>query len=376
MKAAYIVGIVTPYTHRLFERLGAEMDGGLEVFACSDHEPGRQWTLEPATTYRRRTLAGLRLHRSYVSHVYFNPGIVPAIFRGGFDVVLIGGFSPTMMLAMATAKLRGIPVIISTDGQPDTDPGRYSLLHRLARRIVVPASAGGVGASRGSIELLESYDLPEGTGAVVPLAPGWDFKGVSPSYGERPFDLMFCGHLDEEGKGVLFFADVVEALVARGHKPKVRITGDGPLREALRARLEAMGVSAQFDGFMKQEALGGAYSSAKVFLFPSRGDAWGLVANEALQCGTPVIVSPHARAGHELVEPSGAGRMLPLDVKAWADAAEAYLDDRALWEAAHARARVAAGDFSLDAMVRGFHSAFERAISRHAKATSDPRTAA
>src|SRR3712207_8898759 len=41
-----------------------------------------------------------------------------------------------------------------------------------------------------------------------------------------------------------------------------------------------------------------------------RSDPWGLVANEALQCGTPIIVSPHARAAHELVAPFGAGRIL------------------------------------------------------------------
>lgn len=373
MKVAYVLGIATPYTHRLFERLGAEMAGGLHVFTCSDIEPGRRWTLPPATTYRRRTLAGFRLHRSYVSHVYLNPGIVPAILKGGFDAVVIGGFSPTMMLAMAAAKLRGVPVIVSTDGQPDTDPGRYSWAHRWARRLMVPASAGGIGASRGSIKLLESYGLPPGTGSVVPLAPGWDFDRVPPPYGERPYDLMFCGHLDEEGKGVLFFADVVAALVARGRRPTVRVTGEGPLKEELRARLEALGVSAHFDGFMKQETLGEAYASAKVFLFPSRGDAWGLVANEALQCGTPVIVSPHARAGWELVAPHGAGRMLPLDVAAWADAAAAYLDDPALWAEAQARARVATESFSLDTMARGCFSAFVRAIGGGRRAAPDAR---
>lgn len=376
MKIAYIVGIVTPYTHRLFQRLGAERGVNLHVFACSDHEPGRQWTLEPATTYQRRTLAGLRLHRSYVSHVYFNPGIVLAILGGGFDAVLVGGFSPTMMLAMVSAKLRGVPVIVSTDGQPDTDPGRHSWLHRVARRLMIPASAGGVGASRGSLTLLESYGLPPEAGTIVPITPGWDFNRLTPSYDERPFDLMFCGHLDDDRKGVLFFADVVEALVARGCRPQVRITGDGPLRDALLGRLAAANLTVKFDGFLPQDALGEAYSSAKVFLFPSRGDPWGLVANEALQCGTPVIVSPYAQAGRELVDPSGAGRMLPLEVSAWADAVQAYLSDRALWDSAHARARLATEGFSLDAMTRGVLGAFERAAGRASRPAPDAGAAA
>ncbi|BAT60466.1 GDP-mannose-dependent alpha-(1-6)-phosphatidylinositol dimannoside mannosyltransferase [Variibacter gotjawalensis] len=362
MKVACVVGIVTPYTHRMFEQLGAELEGELVVFACGDNEPGRHWTLPAATTYTRKTLKGIRLHRSYVSHIYLNPGIVPAIMRGQFDVVMIGDFSPTMMLAKLAGRLRGVPVIISTDGQPDTDPGRHSLLHRIARRLVVPSSAGGVGASRGSIKLLESYGLRQGTGTIVWLTPGWDFDREPPPYDERPFDLMFCGHLDEDRKGALFFADVVAALVARGRTPKVRITGEGPLRDKLLARLKALNVPTQFDGYLGQAALGDAYASAKVFLFPSRGDPWGLVANEALQCGTPVIVSPHAQAGRELVAPSGAGRMLPLDVEAWADTAETFLDDRAVWAEAHRRAQVTAERFSLDAMVRNTLSAFARVV--------------
>jgi hypothetical protein len=159
MKIAFVTGIVTPYTDRLFNRLGEALPGGLHVFACSGSEPGRHWELAPATAYQRRTMRGLRVHRSYVSHLYLNPGIVPAILAGSFDVVLVSDFSPTMMLALAAARLAATPVIVSTDGQPETDPGQHSAIHRLARRLVVPASRLGIGASRGSLDLLERHRL-------------------------------------------------------------------------------------------------------------------------------------------------------------------------------------------------------------------------
>jgi glycosyltransferase involved in cell wall biosynthesis len=363
MKVAFLLNIVTPYTHRLLETMGERLGGELHVFACSDTEPGRHWILDRATHYSRRTLGGLRLHRSYVSHIYLNPGIVPALLGKRFDVVLLSDFSPTMMIACAVARLQGIPVVISTDGQPDTDPGRTSLVHRLARRLIVPLSAAGVGASRGSLTLLETYGLPREAGFVSPLAPGWDYAGRPPDFASRAYDLLFCGHLDDDRKGLLFFVDVVEALIARGRSPSVRITGDGPLRAVAQARLEAAGVVAQYDGYLSQEALAEAYASAKVFLFPSRGDPWGLVANEAVQCGTPVIASPHAQAALELVGPSGAGRVLPLSVEAWADATEHFLDDRDAWMAAQAGAARAAREFSLDAMADGFCAAFARVTS-------------
>ncbi|HEY8563997.1 MAG TPA: glycosyltransferase family 4 protein [Beijerinckiaceae bacterium] len=362
MKVAFVTNIVTPYTHRLFERLGEAFgswpggrpDSGLHVFACSDVEPGRHWDLEPARQYQRSTLAGLRLHRSYVSHLYLNLGIVPALATGGFDRVIISDFSPTMVLARWIAALRRIPVLITTDGQPSTDPGRTSRVHRLARQLVVPGCVAGVGASRGSLALLESYGLPRDAGFISPIAPGWDFPGTPPGLADRPYDLLFCGHLDEDRKGALFFADVVDLLVARGRRPTVRVAGNGPLRSELEDRLRVAGVEARFDGYLPQDALAEAYASAKLFLFPSRGDPWGLVANEAIQSGTPVLVSPHAQAGLELVGPSRAGEVLPLTASAWADAAEHLLTDPTLWEDTHARALLAAPTFTLDAMARGF----------------------
>src|SRR3954453_19023312 len=148
---------------------------------------------------------------------------------------------------------------------------------------------------------------------------------------------MFCGHLDEDRKGALFFVDVVRGCIARGFTPSVRVTGDGPLRGEVEARLRAAGVEARFDGYLPQDGLSAAYGSAKLFLFPSRGDPWGLVANEAIQCGTPVIASPHAQAALELVEPRGGGVVPPLDVPIWADAVLQHLDDQAVWELAHSR---------------------------------------
>ncbi|MCJ2044180.1 glycosyltransferase family 4 protein [Methylobacterium sp. J-078] len=364
MKVALLTNIVTPYTHRLFERMGQGLGGDLSVFACSETEPDRHWIIEPARHYRRAALAGLRLHRSYVSHIYLNPGIVPALLGTRYDVVVLSDFSPTMMMACAAARARRIPVIISTDGQPETDPGRHSRIHRLARRAIVPLCAAGVGASRGSLALLQAYGLAPEASFLSPIAPGWDFVGSPPDFDARPFDLLFCGHLDDDRKGALFFADVVDALVARGRRLTVRVAGDGPLRDALAERLRAVGVEARFDGFLSQEALAEAYASAKVFLFPSRGDPWGLVANEAIQCGTPVIASVHAQSALELVGPSGTGQVLPLAVAAWADAAERYLDDRAAWQGAHASAVAATRTFSIDAMTAGFLASFDYVTDR------------
>lgn len=360
MKIAFVTNITTPYTHRVFERIGERIGRSLHVLTCSDREPGRQWTVPAPVSYNRQILRGVRYHRNYFSHIYFNPGIVPALLRGRFDVIAVCGFSPTMLLAAAIGFANRIPVIVCTDGQPETDPGQWSIAHRIARWMLVPYCAGGIGASRGSLQVLEQYGLVPDRGLVAPLAPGWDFTEGPPPFEMRPFDLMFCGHLDDETKGLLFFIDVVLSCCRRGYTPRVRVTGDGPLRSMAQERLSKAGVEAQFDGYLAQHELGAAYASAKLFLFPSRGDPWGLVANEAIQCGTPVIVSPHARAAQELVAPFAAGSVIALSVEPWSDAVLTYLSDASLWWATQARTELARRSFSVDATAGVYIDAFAR----------------
>src|SRR5690606_30551165 len=126
---------------------------------------------------------------------------------------------------------------------------------------------------------------------VVPIVVAWDAPAVRPAFEDRAFDILFSGALNEETKGVLFFADVITRCCELGFRPRVRIAGDGPQRDALEKRFVAAGVDVQFDGYVQAAELPEVYGSARLLMFPSRGDAWGLVANEAVLCGTPVLAS-------------------------------------------------------------------------------------
>ncbi|TKT77456.1 glycosyltransferase family 4 protein [Aquamicrobium sp. LC103] len=363
-KVAVVLGMVTPYTNRLYEEIAAQSGIELRVFACTDIEPGRQWTLPPAQRYSRRVLSGLRWHRTYLSHVYLNPSIVPALFAYRPDVVVISDFSPTMLFAALTARLMGKSVALASDTQPDTDPGANSGLHRLARRLIVPLATAGVGGSEGTREVFTRYGLGRERTVVCPVVPGWDYHGDAPSFEERPYDLLFCGHIDEERKGALFFLETVKRLHQRGRRLSVRIVGDGPLRARLEREFATSGIDARFDGYLQQDQLAEAYLSARLFLFPSRGDPWGLVANEAAQCGTPTIVSPHAQAAHELVVPYGCGSVVELEEDRWADEVERYLDDPSPWLRAQSGGVASRGAFSLQQAARNYLKAMAIARGR------------
>jgi glycosyltransferase involved in cell wall biosynthesis len=164
--------------------------------------------------------------------------------------------------------------------------------------------------------------------------------------------------LDEEVKGCMFFADVVEAVRARGVRLSVRVVGNGPRRNELEQRLKRLDIECRFDGALQPEQMAEVYCSSKLLLFPSRGDAWGLVANEAVMCGTPVIGSPHAASSKMFLERFNVGIVRPLSVDDWAEAAITVLSSTQLSDSLRARRKEAIEWFdvgrSADALNRSF----------------------
>ncbi len=318
-----VTGALAPYTQVLYERLAGLLRAPLHVLACSARETARQWDLDLARGYGFEVLPGFRWHRSATSNLYVNPSVVARIAALRPGALVLNDFSPTMGIAAAMARATGLGYGVRTDGVPETDPGARSPAHRLLRRTVVGGASFGLGPSQGSGQLLASYGLAPGRFAIAPLFPAWSCPA---STAERPYDLLFCGILGER-KGAGFFTDVVLGCLARGTRLRVRVVGDGPLRGDMERRFAAAGIPARFDGFLQQAALAEAYGSSRLFHFPSRGDVWGVVVQEALQCGTAVMASPHSGAARELVGPRRCGLVLDLDSERWIETTLALLDD-------------------------------------------------
>jgi glycosyltransferase involved in cell wall biosynthesis len=80
----------------------------------------------------------------------------------------------------------------------------------------------------------------------------------------------------------------VEAFLEADLPGSKWVAGDGPALERIRARFP----SVNYLGVLTQHELAEVYSSADVFVFPSKTDTFGLVLLEALACGLPVAAYP------------------------------------------------------------------------------------
>ncbi|MGB0115205.1 MAG: glycosyltransferase, partial [Terriglobales bacterium] len=88
--------------------------------------------------------------------------------------------------------------------------------------------------------------------------------------------------------------------------------GDGISREELMQQAKLINPGAVcFPGFAQREDLAGLYALADTLVLPTHSDPWGLVVNEAMACGLPIIVSSVAGCSADLVEDGWNGYVVP-----------------------------------------------------------------
>lgn len=113
---------------------------------------------------------------------------------------------------------------------------------------------------------------------------------------------LYAGRLSEEKDLHILLAAM--ALVLKT-KPDSRLTvvGSGPLNDKLIQQAQDLHIShaVNFTGGMDINALALEYAKANFFVLPSHSEPWGLVINEALSFGCPVVVSHNCGCVPELV---------------------------------------------------------------------------
>lgn len=88
-----------------------------------------------------------------------------------------------------------------------------------------------------------------------------------------------------------------------GAATQLVMVGTGAMETELKRRVVAEGINdVVFPGFINQSELPSVYAASDVFVLPSDNEPWGLVVNEAMCAGLPVVVSAEVGCTDDLVE--------------------------------------------------------------------------
>lgn len=254
------------------------------------------------------------------------PEIYDRLKQGGFSCVLtLGWHIKSLVQGAWAAKRLGIPVMVRGDSQLST-PRRLVL--KLAKRAAYPLllrtfnAALYVGARNRDYFL--HYGFPESRLFHSPHCIETDrFEAGATEDARTALRARLAIPTDET---VLLFAGklipfkqperVVEAageLRRAGRRVSVMIAGSGPLYDQVAAIASAQNVPLHYLGFQNQTQMPGAYAASDILVLPSTGqETWGLVCNEALASGRPIVVSDQVGCAADLASDDFVGRTFAM----------------------------------------------------------------
>ncbi len=185
-----------------------------------------------------------------------------------------------------------------------------------------------VGESQDKAHINSVVSLDSARDTSGPAEPSSSCPLPSALRPSSPPTLLFCGQMIHR-KGIDVLLDAFEQIVSEGLEGELRLVGrEADLPDLLAKLSPETRARVHYDGFKAPEELPEVFGDADVFVLPSRYDGWGVVVNQALGAGLPVISTEAVGAAVDLVQDGVNGRVVPPgDVDALADALRYYLTD-------------------------------------------------
>lgn len=236
--------------------------------------------------------------------------------EGVYDVALsLGWYSKFLRKGIGLARSRGIPVMIRGDSQTDPhQPLPKRIVKQLSYPILLRMFSAGLFVGKRSREYFESFGFPKSrlfysphaieTERFEQAASRIEAGALRNEIGAKADEklLLFAGKL-VDFKRPHVAVDTAAALRRGGENTRLIIAGTGVLEPQLISQAEQLDVPLSLLGFVNQSRMPEIYTVADALILPSsRRETWGLVANEALASGTPIVVSKDAGCSADLCD--------------------------------------------------------------------------
>jgi glycosyltransferase involved in cell wall biosynthesis len=325
LRLAVLVSHPIQYFIPLYQSLARESDLELVVVfrtrvgVDAYHDPGFsasiQWDIPLLDGYAH----------TFLSKKKVNEGLELSIFRELIrmrpDVLLVHGYnSGTNLVAAVFARILGAKVLLRGDTRMFPRHRRKRVM-TLIKRILFRLFNGFVAIGSLNKQYYEAHGVEASRIFFAPFSVSEDaFRlGIQQKEVNRQEVRQRLG-IPSNATVVLFASKFLPRKRAGDLLKAFNIVnveladlwlifaGSGPQESEIRSdACEAKVRNVRFLGFQNQSQLPSLFAASDIFVLPAAEEPWGLVINEAMSAGLPVIVSDEVGASPDLVEGKGAG---------------------------------------------------------------------
>lgn len=325
-RVAILTEIIAPYRVPVFNALARCSAIDPHIIFLSETDPSlREWhvyrdeiefSYDVLPSWRRR-IAGYNF--------LLNWGLERQLEAVSPDILICGGYNYVASWQAARwCNQHGVPLVLWTESTARDLRNTHLAVEYLKKRFLRSCRAC-VAAGRSALEYLVSLQFPEHDIVLAPDAVDNEFFAKAsadvrkePAFHRQKYQLpdryfLYVGRLVPE-KGVF---DALEAYAMLS--PELRsvvslvFAGNGDSKWELERRAKVIRPGrVQFSGFVQREALPAFYALADALIFPTHSDPWGLVVNEAMACGLPIIATRVAGCAADLVRDGENGFLVPV----------------------------------------------------------------
>ena len=315
MKILYMVNVPSPYMVNYFNELGKYCELTVLFEKATSTERDDSWK-----EYIFKNFNGIVL-KGYSTDVdaAFCPQVIKYLKKNTYDYIFISNMAtPTGILAIEYLRLKKIDYFLESEGGFAKDG--QGLKEKFKKHVMSGAKLYFSTTPIGD-EYFLTYGATKDKLVKYPFTSIYekDILEKVPTIEEKHF--LRDGLNIKEAKVIISVGQFIPRkgfdilLKASKNLPEnvgVYIIGGNPTEEYIQMKQRLQLENVHFVGFKRMDELSKYYRCADLFVFPTREDVWGLVINEAMAYGLPIITTDRCIAGLELIKNDENGYIVPV----------------------------------------------------------------
>ncbi len=319
-RVAFLTNIVSPYRLPIFKKLATTPGWDFKIFQNSKSEFDRSWDVDDSelpikktatVSWKRKVKSSFPINFEQVLTLHFPIGLFSDLFKFKPSVVISLELGFRSALAAIYCATFGVPLVIwAYQSKVSAEQGKW---RGFLRRWLISRSTYIIGMGTQARDVLVSWgasneiivDAPNAANHVTLLDCLNEEQSQEQIYRIRKTVAGFKKMAIVVGR--LIPLKGIEQLVESWKQlPEYTrdswnlvFVGEGPMDTYIK---ESACSSIVLAGAVSTDRMANWYAAADLHIFPSCGDVWGLVVNEASTCGTPTLCSVYAGCCDDVID--------------------------------------------------------------------------